>query len=245
MSKTVMLDGQILHGLDQYGWWQVNEMDGWDQSPEEKSNTEERPLADGDYDTVVRYSRRLVTMSGRLVAKTPEQAFLARERLSALLRDTGVFQVEQMNFARWSPFARRGRISPGRIRGRLLTYRAEIRFNDPRKFGEQHTVPGSVGSPGSVFHRGTHPAWQVVTVTGSSGGGYTITLNGQSVVVTQPLVSGTPHVLDYRTGILRIGGSVIRGGISTAGFSPVLPGMPQDMSISAGSFSALYHDTFI
>lgn len=244
MRKSVILDGQILHGLDQYGWWQVNTIEGWDESPPDKTNTEERPLADGDYDAPVRYGSRLVTLAGRLVAKTPQQAFLARERLAALLREPGTFQVDNLGKTRWAT-AQRGRIRPGALRGRLLTFQAEIRFPDPRKFDQEYTVPGSSATAASVFHWGTHPAWQVVTVTGSSGGGYTLTLNGQSVAVTQALVTGTPHVLDYRTGILRVGGSVVRGGLATANFSPINPGMPQTMSINTGSFSAKYHDTFI
>lgn len=245
MSKSVVLDGQILHGQDSYGWWQVNDIDGgWDQAPPEKSNPEARPLADGDYDADVRYGPRLVPVTGRLVARTPEMAFLARERLTSLLQSPAPFQVEQHGFRRWAT-ARRGQIRPGKIRGRFLTFTMELRFNDPRKFGDQHIVPGSAGSDAALYQRGTAPAWPLVLVSGSSGGGYTLNLNGKAVTVTAPLVGGTSHTVDYRTGILRIGGAVYRGGLGAANFSPILPGMPQPMSISAGNFSATYFDTFI
>ena len=244
MSKSVMLDGQILHGVDHYGLWQVNEMDGWDQAPPEKSESEARPLADGDYDAIVRYGPRLVTLSGRLIAKNPMQAFLAREMLTALLQQPGIYQVDQYNLMRWA-IARRGQIRPGKIKGRYLTFTMELRFINPYKFGADYSKPGTSGTPAALFHRGTAPAWPTVTVSGSNAGGYTLTLNGEQVTVARPLVAGTPHTLDYRTGVLWIGSAVYRGGLGAANFSPILPGLPQELSISTGSFTAAYQDTFI
>lgn len=244
MSKSVYLDGQVLHGVDHYGLWQVNGMDGWDQAPPEKVDSEARPLADGDYDAVVRYGPRLVTLNGRLLAKDPMQAFLARERLSGLLQSPGMFQVEVFGLMRWAT-ARRGQIRPGAIKGRLLTFTMELRFIDPRKYGEEYTKSGTSSAPASLFHRGTAPAWPTVYVSGASAGGYTLNLNGKLVSVTRPLVTGTPHTLEYRTGVLWIGSSVYRGGFGAANFSPIQPGLPQDMSITAGSFTAAYQDTFI
>jgi hypothetical protein len=244
MSKSVVLDGQVLHGVDDYGQWQVNETDGWAQAPPEKSNSEARPLADGDYDAVVRYGPRLVTLNGRLIARNPMQAFLAREMLSSLLQAPGIFQVEEFGFIRWG-MARRGQIRPGKIKGRFLTFTMELRFINPYKFGAEYTKAGSSTSAALLFHRGTAPAWPVVTVSGSNPAGYALTLNGNQVTVGQPLVTGTPHTLDYRTGVLRIGSAIYRGGLGAANFSPIRPGLPQEMSISAGSVTAAYQDTFI
>ncbi|MGO4297088.1 hypothetical protein [Glutamicibacter sp. MCAF14] len=127
----------------------------------------------------------------------------------------------------------------------FLQFEIPLEAIDPFKYGESYTVAGSASTPAALFHRGTVPAWPVVTVTGTSANGYTLTLNGKSVVVTQALVSGSPHTIDFRTGILRAGGAVVRGGLSTANFSPVNPGLPQNMTITAGLFTAKYSDTYI
>lgn len=241
MTKLVTLDGQVLHGRDRYGLWKINTMEGWDETPPEKTSSEAKALADGDYDAEVFYGPRLVTLNGRLSASTPGDAFTARERLTALLRVPGEFVVQQHGLAR-AGMARRGRINPGQIRGRHLPFQIEARFIDPYKYGEEHVF---TGTSVSVFHRGTAPAWPVVTVTGASATGYTITLAGKTVTVPQPLTSGTPHTIDYRTGILRVGGGVAKGGLGAVNLSPVQPGMPQTMSISAGTLSARFRDTFI
>lgn len=244
MSKAITLDGQIIHGLDRFGLWRINSLEGWKETPPEKSNSEARALADGDYDAEVFYGSRLVTVNGRLSATNPEMAFSASERLSGLLRAPSLFSVDQFGMMR-SGMARRGRIAPGQIKGRHLPFQMELRFIDPYKYGEKHTETGSPGSPASLFHRGTADAWPVVTVSGSSASGYLLTFNGRTVTVTRALVAGSPHTLDFRTGILRVGGSVARGGIGTANFGPIPPGLPKLMTINAGNISVAYHDTFI
>ncbi|MGO4298392.1 hypothetical protein [Glutamicibacter sp. MCAF14] len=128
---------------------------------------------------------------------------------------------------------------------RYLRFQIALEAIDPFKYGESYAVAGSSSTPASLFHRGTVPAWPVVTVTGTSAGGYTLTLNGKTVVVTQALVSGTSHTVDFKTGIIRAGSSVVRGGLSTANFSPINPGLPQNMSTTAGSITVRYSDTYI
>lgn len=250
MSKSVTLDGQIIHGLDRFGLWKINRMEGWDETPGEKSNSESRPLSDGDYDAPVFYGPRLVTLNGRLSARSPGDAFTARERLTSLLRNPGRFQIDQFGLPRWAN-ARRGRIKPGQIKGRHLPFQMELRFIDSYKYGAARSFGGSVSAPAQVFHRGTAPAWPVVTIPGiNAPAGYTLTLNGKSVVVTRAVTAGVSHTIDFKTGILRVGGAVARGGLSTANFSPVNPGLPQTMSISVPtgawpSFTASFNDTYI
>lgn len=249
MSKSVTLDGQIIHGLDRFGLWRINSMEGWDETPGEKTNSESRPFADGDYEAPVFYGPRLVTLNGRLSASNPGDAFTARERLTSLLRNPGRFQVDQFGLPRWAN-ARRGRIKPGQIKGRHLPFQMELRFIDSYKYGESYAVPGNTADAASLYHRGTAPAWPVVTVSASSSSGYTLTLNGRQVVVTRAIASSAPHEIDFSTGILRVGGSVVRGGLSTANFSPINPGTAQNMFISTGtgsygSVTVRYNDTFI
>ncbi|WP_404285435.1 hypothetical protein [Glutamicibacter arilaitensis] len=248
MSKSVTLGGQTLHGLDRFGSWRVLGMEGWGSSPAEKTTSEPRPLADGDYDAEVFYGPRLVTLNGRLAAKSAEYAFDAREKLSALLRTPARMQVEQFGMTRWAE-ARRGRIVPGELKGRHLPFQMELRFIDPFKYGKVHAVGGSDTSPASLFQRGTVPAWPVVTVTGSAAG-YTLTLNGRSVTVTRYInANNHTHEIDFRTGILRINGAVVAGGFGAVNFAQINPGLAQNMSVTpvsgSAAISVAYHDTYI
>jgi hypothetical protein len=249
MSKSVVLDGQTIHGADRFGLWRVLSMEGWDQAPESKTTSEARLLADGDYDGDENYSSRLVTVNGRLSADNPHDAFMARARLTSLLRMPGLFAVDQFDLPQWGT-ARRGRIAPGAIKGRHLPFQMELRFNDPYKYGEARSFSAAVGSGFDVFQRGTVPANPVVTVTGSFPGGYELTLGGRLVTVPRAVTSGAPHVLDMRTGILRVGGAVVRGGFEYAELFKVQPGLAQNFysvarTTGTGTVKAAFNDTFV
>lgn len=248
MSKSVTLDGQIIHGIDRFGSWRVLSMEGWDETPAEKTNSEARPLADGDYEAEVFYGPRLVTLNGRLSAKSPGDAFTARERLTSLLHAPGRFQVDQFGLPRWAT-ARRGRVKPGQIKGRHLPFQMELRFIDPRKFGEKQSFSGAVGTPFNVFQRGTFEATPIVTVTGSFGSGYDLNLNGRLVSITKSLASGSTHTIDMRTGILRQNGAVIAGGFSYSELLKVNPGTAQSFyavaASGAGTVRLDYYDTYM
>src|SRR5690606_7429585 len=108
----------------------------------------------------------------------------------------------------------------------------------------------ALGTSVSVFQRGTVPAWPVVTVTGSAPGGYAVSLGGRLVRVTAPLVSGSPHTLDMRTGILRAGGSRVYMGIAEAEYFAVPPGSPRTFVTSinttgSATVSISLNDTYI
>lgn len=228
MSKAITLDGQIIHGLDRFGLWRVTSIDGWKETPPEKSNSEARALADGDYDAEVFYGSRLVTVNGRLSAKNPEMAFSASERLASLLRAPGMFSANQFGMMR-SGVARRGRIAPGHIKGRHLPFQMELRFIDPYKYGDKQSFSGAVGTDFDVYQRGTVPAWPLITVTGSMPNGYEISLGTQLIQVTRPVTSGNPHTIDTRTGILRVNGAVVAGALGIAELFRVNPGLPQSV----------------
>ena len=228
MSKSVTLAGQILHGSDRFGLWRIHSLEGWKETPSEKSNTEARALADGDYDAEVFYASRLVTVNGRLSAINSESAFMASERLSSLLRAPSLFSVDQFGMMRWGT-ARRGRIAPGAIRGRHLPFQLELRFNDPYKYGAKVAFSGAVGTAFDVHQRGTTPAWPLITVTGSMPGGYEVMIGGQLIEVTRALTTGNPHTIDTRTGILRVNGAVVVGGLGIAELFRIQPGLPQSV----------------
>lgn len=236
-GKQVMLDGQIIHGRDSYGWWNSLAMEGWDSTPEPKTSLTSRVNEDGDFDMPVKYEARTVALNGRLIAKDPAQARLARRRLTGLLMDGGLFSLTDDDGITISANARRGRIAPGAVRGRFLTFQMELRFPDPYKYGHARTVPLTIGGSVGLFHRGNARAWPLVRVTGSFPNGYT--LNGPGgkrfVVLTNP-GSGT-HLLDMRQGLLQVNGNYFTGQTSQTDVWSVAPGQESAMSLTASSGS--------
>lgn len=244
-----MLDGQVLHGRDRYGWWQVLTMEGWDATPEPKTDAADRVNGDGEVDTEVHYSRRLVTLTGRLIAKSPEQAEEARTRLTGLLHQGGIFSVTSGNgTTKWGN-ARRGRIVPGPIRGRYLTFQMELRFPDPYKYGSKFSKPTASGVAMDLLNRGNSNAWPVVTVTGSSPGGYEMSIGDHLVQVIAPLVSGKPHVVNMRTGRLTVDGDRVYGAFGICELFSVSPGLAQSFyPLAVGgsaTFKVEFNDTYI
>lgn len=243
--KQVLLGDQILHGQDRSGQWVVEKLTGWYEAPEAKGGGEARPLSDGDFDGQSNYGPRMVTVDGILFHRSRGELVSAMERFNGLAKLT--VQKLVVTDAGLSRYANVKSLGTTWTAHTLDSSRFQVRLksDDSFKYGDSYVITGTSSYPAALYHRGTVPAWPVVTVTGSSAGGYTLSLNGRSVVVTRALVSGTSHTVDFKTGIIRAGSAVVRGGLSTANFSPINPGMPQNMSTTAGSITVLYNDTFI
>ncbi|XAZ30676.1 hypothetical protein AAHB34_16145 [Paenarthrobacter ureafaciens] len=68
--------------------------------------------------------------------------------------------------------------------------------------------------------------------------------------MTQPLVSGQPHSIDFGTGRLRVNGNIVAGGLGW-GFKPLItPGIPTALAIEpittgTGSVTLTLTDTYI
>ncbi|MDR4533207.1 phage tail family protein [Glutamicibacter endophyticus] len=250
----VMLDGFPLTGVTRDGVWKrLGDIEGWWTRPAAKTQYVDRPRGDGQHPSPVRFGERLITINGRVTSRNHDYLHQAQQQINALgLRGGAKLMVSGHGPAQWALVDPRGETSADFATDTYLSWQIPLVASDPFKYGEPQAFSFHTASASSVpvFHRGTVPAWPVVTVTGySASQGYTLTLNGKSIVVTQAAWSSQPHVLDYRTGILRVGGSVARGGISTANYSPVKPGMPQSLSISVPAGTAKvdisFYDTFI
>lgn len=251
MGELVTLDGFPLSGVTRDGIWKINSLPGWNQRPPVKRNRESRTSGDGSFKTPVFYENRLITINGRLFTKNHDYLHQAEGILNALgLRGGVKLLVEGHGPTQWAHVDPRDSPDLTAVTGNFLQFQIPLEAIDPFKYGESYAVPGNTVDAASLFHRGTVPAWPVVTVSASSSSGYTLTLNGRQVVVTRAIASSSPHEIDFRTGILRAGGSVVRGGLSTSNFSPINPGTAQNMSISTGtgsygSITVRYSDTYI
>lgn len=246
MGELVTLGGYPLTGNTRDGVWKrLGDLEGWWDSPEPKRVNAPRTRGDGNFRTKIDYEPRLITFNGRVISKNHDYLHQAAGIITALpFRGEKKLLVQGHGPTQWATVDPRGKVKVDFETDTYLNFQIPLEALDPFKYGDPYTVAGSSNTPAALFHRGTVEAWPVVTVTGTSSSGYTLTLNGKSVTVTRALTSGSPHTIDFRTGILRVGGVVSGGALATTNFSPVNPGLPQNMTITVGLFTAKYFDTY-
>lgn len=236
MSELITLDGHPLTGVTRDGIWRVTELSGWWDRPAPKRAGESRANGDGSYPTPVQYGNRLISITGRVMSKNHEYLHQAQSQLNALgLRGGAQLLVSGHGPAQWATVQPRGETTAEFMTDKYLRFQIPLEAIDPFKYGEWRKFSASVGTGIAVFHRGNAPAFPRVVVSGSMPGGYTLILAGQQVVVTEPLVSGSPHTIDYRKRRLYKGGSPVRGGLSTASYARVEPGQRDTFSITPGT----------
>lgn len=223
---------RTLSGRDRFGEWVVNDgMEDWWGSPDTKGEVVSRPDADGDLDLPVYNQARLLTLSGSLHTDSHDQMHEAAAYLSSSM--FGRFKVQGHGPSLWADARRNSSVRFMPVTDRFAQWQVRLKFVDPRKFGETRTWAASVGASASgVHHRGNYNATPRFVVAGSMPGGYTLTIKGQVFNVTKPLVSGQPHSIDYGDGRLRIGGSIVHGGLGW-GFTPLItPGVATVLAIA-------------
>lgn len=251
-NELVTFDGFPLTGITREGAWKrLGEIDGWFGSPDIKRSKISRPRAPGSFRTPVEYDNRLITYNGRLTSSNHGYIHEAATQIAALGNGgEAVFLVRGHGQLQWAMADLRGPIVPTFPTDTRMEFQIPLEAIDPFKYGEYRKFTATQAESVAVFHRGSAPAWPRVVVSGSMPGGYTLTLAGQSVVVTQPLVSGAPHTIDFRKRRLYRGGAPVRGGLSTASYAQVFPGQRDTFSITPGttgtaSATLTLYDTYI
>lgn len=228
-TKQVMLGNQILHGSTREGEWVTEKITNWYEPPASRGNEEERPLADGDYDAEMFYSKRLPTIDGILFHKGRGDAIQALERLAAKASlSAQALTVTDFGLSRFANVKSLG-LDYTPVTTRAIRWQIRLKANDPYKYGEKKSFSAAVGTPFDVYQRGTVPAWPLITVTGSMPNGYEISLGTQLIQVTRAVTSGSPHTIDTRTGILRVNGAVVAGALGITELFRVQPGLPQSV----------------
>lgn len=249
-TKQLALGAQIIHGTTREGEWVTEKLTGWYETPATKGNEEERALADGDYDAQLYYASRMITIDGILFFSNRGLAIQALEALAvASSLASRALIVTDFGLTRFANVKSQG-VDFTPMTTNAIRWQIRLKATDPYKYGEAQSFSGAVGSGFDVYQRGTVPANAVVTVTGSFPGGYELTLGGRLVSVTRAVTSGSPHVLDMRTGILRVGGAVARSGFEYAELFKVQPGIPQNFysvarTSGSGTVKLAFNDTFI
>jgi hypothetical protein len=222
----------------------VTGLDGVDM----RSASVDRPQAHGDFELPGFLAARIVTVSGKCFAESPERLGWYRRQLSGLLAGggTGTVMFDWLGEKVSATGQRVGKpeFIDSVLPGRIADYVIQFRFPNPRLFGESHTF--GPASSVSVHHYGNFTAAPVLTVSGSAAG-YTIPgPNGKAFIVTQAITADSPHMIDMATGLLTVGGAVVTGGISRGDLWGVPAGSPLVMSVNNGLvLSATVRDTYI
>ena len=223
---------------------------GWDDGAAVRSESIPIPNGHGEFDVPVLNGARSVSIDGLAIADSEAELGHLRSQVVGVGADGSRFllTVEHQGQTLWAyaRLATKARFKDAGARHGAIHAKFLLQFvcRNPRKFGETRTFDPAASI--TAYHYGNFPATPVLTVEGSSAGGYTVTgPEGRTFVVTQALVSGTPHTIDMATGRLIVGGVVVVGGIGTAQTWTVPPGAQVAMSVSAGLLSATVLDTFI
>ena len=230
-GERVTWGARTFSGVDRFGRWLVTGgMEDWWGSPDTKGETVDRPDADGELDLPTYNQARLLTLSGSLHTDSHEQMHEAQAFFASPM--FGRFTVAGHGPTLWADGRRNSGAKFLPVTDRFAQWQVRLKFVDPRKFGETRSWAASVGAnAGNIHHRGNYNATPRFVVAGSMPGGYQLTIKGQVFTVTQPLVSGQPHSIDYGDGRLRIGGAIVHGGLGY-GFTPMItPGVATALSI--------------
>jgi len=250
VSKSVFLNGQVLHGSDRFGHWLVTQLEGWGESPPVRVEDTARTNQDGDHDLPVRYGARLVTIGGRVICPSESAAQQARTRLTGLVAGKVRAQVTALGETTWADVKLADRVDAKRS-GRLVRFQYQLRAPDPRRFGNSQTVAVATGSPVAVSHRGNYNAMPKFIVRGDMPGGYTITVDGWNYTVTSALVTGQPHRIDYDNGRLYRNGVLTQGSVGIVTTTqPIPPGKSVAVGLypfttGSGSADMTIIDTYI
>lgn len=199
---SVQYNGLELNGLGRYGFWEVDNLEGWFTRPALRSTDSENP-AGGDYRGTMSPGPRLVTITGAVALEDRRDRPVVLDLLTGLAdRQERQLVVTLDGSTSWA-MARQGDddITP-EVQGLLITYTLLLKASDPRRYGgwQAPVFLGSDVRTEGIFHRGNADSPPVLRVSGSAPGGYTITHeDGQGFEVHAPLVSGRPHIVDFAT----------------------------------------------
>ncbi|MFB6873768.1 hypothetical protein, partial [Streptomyces sp. NPDC056323] len=246
---TATLGSLSLGSADSFGVaWFLQDMDGWD-SPEVRSELQQREADHGAWQTPVYYGERPITLAGTIVAPDAGALQDAMDRLRAAVSLTDTTLTVAETVPKQATVRRSGKLLTRYVTDTVATYSALVTAADPRRYAIDPQA-GSTGLPitsGGLTLPATVP-WTIsaTTVSGQIGAGnlgsfgtpMVLTINGPvqqpQVLVTMP--DGTVLPLTYSQD-LGVGDQLVidtgahsvtlNGGVSRRRFLAVPSGWPQ------------------
>lgn len=222
--------------------------EGWDDGPEVRRESVERPGQHGEYDLPVFNGSRVVSVDGHALAWSDVELGHLRNRIMGVGADGQRLRlaVEHQGSTLWADVRRGSRptfrdagIRNGMMRARFALH---VVAADPRKYGEVRDFAGGVGA----VHYGNFPATPRLLI-GAGSGGYTVT-GPSGRVVTVGTAPAAAHYIDFTTGGLFNTAGVRQVGAITV-YQPWsipvgIPGVVATIS-GARSLTQRVTDTFI
>ena len=215
-------------------------LDGWDGTPPVQANGDDIPNGHGSFDIPGYFQGRVMTLAGWIEAPNALQLEYAKswvrsavrpdENVDMVVDDSGlVLSLDAVKLGGQVKISRR-------YRGKNVwkaDFEIPLLAPDPLKYGQRNQF--SMASDGAyldIYHRGDFTAYPKVTITGSAADGYELAHpSGAVYQVDKPLVTGIPHEVDMRTGLLRVDGVVDMVGVTGASVWHVPPGAYHQMKV--------------
>lgn len=189
---------------------------GWDEGVETRLPQEARPQAHGSFDLPGFQGSRLPALSGHVLADSSAHLANLKDRFLGILNggQSGRIQVARPWGTQWADcrLGAQSRFTEHGGRG-VATFQMQLWCADPIKYGDVKAVPVPAGAAYvNLSHWGNTASLPLIVVAGAAAGGYEIqSAAGARYQVTKPLVSGTPHTIDMRDGMLQVDGAYVAG----------------------------------
>lgn len=239
---------------DEYGCrWFLTDLTGWHDSPGVRANPQQRPGADGTWDTRPTLDARVITVSGSVKGPGEGAMLAAKDRVGAVLTGTQRFApvvVDEptLGLTRQAVVRLGGPTLTGRI-GNTATFSLSLYAKDPRRYStELHTASttryvsaagatfpvsfpvdfGGLGSGGrlQVFNAGTVDTPCTVYWFGDlTNPRVTAVEQNRTVAARMSLALGQTLVVDSAVPSVLLGNSSRRQMLSSAQFFTLPPGI--------------------
>lgn len=210
---VVYADGLVFSGGagDEGFFLRPGGFSGWEDGVGGDARTDLRSSG-GAFDVAPRLSDRLLTLSGKCWARSPQQLRDFGLRLSGLGADGARFRVsvEQYGMLLWA-WARRapnGTKFESEPSLGYAKYQVSFWLPNPRRFGESRGSSPTTTARHELVNRGNFPAAPRFVVQGPQPSGYSIIADGKpNWQVNSAVPSGQVDVVDFSTGRIMRGSS--------------------------------------
>lgn len=204
-----------------------------------------RPAAHGAFDFRGYHAQQLPTLSGTLLASTPEVLQQMKDRVLGLLANgaSGRMVVDDEKGSAWRDVRLLSCADPEDLDELSATFSLSFWAADPRLYGEVRVFPAGV----PAIQRGNFEATPRLLV-GAGSGGYTVTGPGGRQIVVGASAPAGSHYIDFAAGgLFTAAGVRVPGAMSV--FQPwtVGPGLPGVVASITGARSLVQSvtDTYI
>jgi len=215
--------------------------EGWSSGVGMRVNKVEKPVSVGDFPKRPRAGSRIISLSGTCLAESVGQL----ENFGDLFRGIGsdgelVPVTVDVNGRALSAEGYLEGVPECTQRGGHPEASVDLSlwFPNPVKYGDERTDVSPSGVDFPVYHMGNTGAVPRFSISGDMPGGYALNAGPYQYRVTIPLVPGSAHYIDMRTGRLVISGVVQTSGVTRADIWKIPKYVPLNhnlMPISGGT----------